>query len=384
MSDRVRRPGRWSSGAVAGSVAAAAVVGVVVAVAVLGLGVGRSGGGGAGAGGGGGVRDVRTVRPVLETEVFPSGTGDVADDSAVWFDRSDPENSAVVADNKATDGGLAVYDLAGRTVSYLPAGMIGNVDLREGFPLGDRRVVLVGANDRTDDSIRFWTLDPATRTLTAVSAPVPTLGPNYGFCLYASARTGEWSAFVTERAGGRMEQYLLDGTSGTVTARKVRSFDVGSQSEGCVADDVSGRLYVGEEDVGIWRYGAEPGDGSRRVAVDRAGDGRLTADVEGLELVRGGNGPGFLLASSQGDSTVAVYAGEGDNAYLGSVRVGAAGDVDGVTDTDGIAGVLGDVGAGFGGGLLVVHDNANEGSRTSNLKYVRLADVLGAVGAAAG
>ena len=54
-------------------------------------------------------------------------------------------------------------------------------------------------------------------------------------------------------------------------ATKVRSFNVGSQSEACVADDDLGVLYVGEEDVAIWKYGAEPTADTTRTAVDHVG-----------------------------------------------------------------------------------------------------------------
>ena len=74
-----------------------------------------------------------------------------------------------------------------------------------------------------------------------------------------------------------MEQWeLFDNGSGKVDGVRVRSFDVGSQTEGMVADDQLGYLYVGEEDVGIWRYGAEPtdpADNANRFLVDSTNGG---------------------------------------------------------------------------------------------------------------
>ncbi|WP_158220935.1 phytase [Kineosporia sp. R_H_3] len=320
---------------------------------------------------------VRTVFPAAETEPFPEGSGDIADDSAIWFDADDPARSVVVADSKAEPGGIAVYDLSGALLQFLPGGQIGNVDLRDGVPVGGRDVVLVGANDRSDDTLAFWTLDPGTRRLTPLPGAGPaTLRPNYGFCLYRSA-SGDLSAFVTERDGGGLEQYALTVTADGVDARRVRTLDVGSQSEGCVADDERGLLYVGEEDVAVWRYGAGPGDGDDRVAVGRVGDGHLVADVEGLALTTGPDGGGHLLVSSQGDSTIAVYDRAGDNAYVRSVTVAGAGGVDKVTTTDGVAADARDFGGAFAGGLLVVHDERNTGADMSNLKLVPLAGVTG-------
>ena len=43
----------------------------------------------------------------------------------------------------------------------------------------------------------------------------------------------------------------------------VRIFDVGGHTEGCVADDEYAVFYAAEEAVGIWKYGAEPGESHR-------------------------------------------------------------------------------------------------------------------------
>jgi 3-phytase len=317
----------------------------------------------------------------VETEAFPvRGTldgADVADDSSIWVDPSDPARSAVIADNKdLAGGGIAVFDMAGRLLQFRPDGQIGNVDLRQGVALGGRRVVLVGANNRSNDTIGFWMLDPATRQLTPVIADISTLAPNYGFCMYHSPSSDKVYAFVSQEGGGQFEQYELVDAGGRVDARKVRSFDIGSQSEGCVADDQLGHLYVAEEEVGIWKYGAEPTAGAARIRVDRVGGGHLVADVEGLTLAYGANGTGYLLASSQGDSAIAVYDRGGGNAFVKRFSIAGNGGIDAVSETDGIDVTSANAGPGFEHGLLVAHDAANSDARTSNLKYVPLNQVL--------
>jgi 3-phytase len=318
----------------------------------------------------------------VEIQAFPTGgtfdNGDVADDSAIWVNPADPARSAVIADNKdPVTGGIAVYDMAGKLLQFRQDGQIGNVDLRQGVSLGGRWVVLVGANNRSNNTIGFWTLDPVTRQLTPVAAgDISTLSPNYGFCMYQSPHSGKLYAFVSQASGGQLEQYELFDNGGRVDARKVRSFDIGSQSEGCVADDELGQLYVGEEEVGIWKYSAEPTAGAARSQVDRVGGGQLVADVEGLTLAYGANGSGYLLASSQGDSAIAVYERTGGNAFVKRFRIAGSGGIDAVSDTDGIDATSADAGPGFEHGLLVAHDAANSGASTSNLKYVPLEQLL--------
>jgi 3-phytase len=314
----------------------------------------------------------------VETAPFPDvGTfsdHDVADDGAIWLNEADPSSSVVIGDNKDERyGGLAVYDMTGRVLQYRQDGQMGNVDLREGFRLAGRNIVLVGANNRTNNTMAFYELNPSTRQLSPVTArSISTLTPNYGFCMYQSPSTGKFYAFVNQSDGGAMEQYELFDEGGKVDARKVRSFDVGSQTEGCVADDELGQLYAGEENAAIWKYGAEPSAGTARTAVGRVGDRHLVADIEGLTITYGTDGAGYLIASSQGSSTFAVYQRGTGNTFVRTFTVAGSGTVDAVTGTDGIDAVAGNFGPGFEHGLLVVHDETNAGGSTSNLKYVPL------------
>lgn len=317
--------------------------------------------------------------PVVETSSF-SGSGDVADDPAIWVDRANPANSVVIADNKSsTGGGIGVFGMDGKLLQFRPDGMIGNVDLRTGFPLSGESAVLVGGNNRTNDTLALWTLDPKTRTLDPVAAGrTKTFAPNYGFCMYRSSASGKFYAFVTPNEEGFIQQFeLADDGEGRVDAELVRELPVSSITESCVADDELGHLYVAQEDVGVWKYNAEPDAGTGRVSVDEAGAGRLVADVEGMAISYGPDGSGHLFVSSQGDSTIALYDRAGDNAFIRKFKVGGNGDIDAVSGTDGLDVTAENAGPQFGQGLLVVHDEDNSGGSTSNLKFIPLDSVLG-------
>src|SRR6266498_5771669 len=101
---------------------------------------------------------------------------------------------------------------------------------------------------------------------------------------YRSARTGRFYFFVTDE-DGQVEQYeLADAGGGKINGTKVRTFTVSSLAEGCVADEELGFLYLGEEDLGIWKFGAEPDAGGNGELAARVGENGLTADVEGLSI----------------------------------------------------------------------------------------------------
>lgn len=317
--------------------------------------------------------------PVLEVtalvETVPvSVGGDAADDPAIWVHPKDPSRSVVLGTNKQK--GLHVYDLKGQELQFLPDGRMNNVDVRDGFPLGGRAVTLVTAGNRSDDTIAIYTLDHETRKLAnAAARPIKTANA-YGACMYRSAKSGKYYYVLANKSGVVQQWELFDDGKGRVDARLVRTLEVGSQLEGCAADDELGHLYVGEEAKGVWKYGAEPDAGAARTSVATTGAGGvLTADVEGIAIAKTGDGTGFVVVSSQGNNSYVLLRREGENAYVRTFRV-VDGPVDGVQETDGLDVTTANLGEPFSKGLLVVHDGVNE-KAFQNFKLVPLERVLG-------
>lgn len=317
--------------------------------------------------------------PVTETAPVQSAA-DAAGDAAVWVNPADPAASIVIGTDR--EGAVEAYDLAGRRIQRLPrrAGSVGDVDLRSGFSLGGDSVTVVGAGGR---GMAFFRLDAGGRRLSDVGARrFDDVRAEAAFCLYRSAVSGRFYAFA---AGGRgdLAQYELVDQGGFIDARKVRQFPTGAAAGGCVADDDSGRLFVSETGSGIWRYAAEP-DASPvdRHQVDRTGaGGHLAADVEGLALVQQPGRRGYLLASSEGDSTFALYRRGSDQEWLGQREVVDGDAADGCTDTDGIEAVAANLGPEFPAGIFVCHDGRNSAPGSAgnqNFKYVPLERILDA------
>jgi 3-phytase len=314
----------------------------------------------------------------VETAPVPH-TGDAADDPAIWVHPNDPALSTVIGTDKK--GGLAVYDLAGQQIQYLPDGRLNNVDIRTGFPLAGQKVALVTAGNRTDGTIAIYRIDPATRQLESVTArPITTLAKTYGSCMYRSPTTGKFYYFVTSE-NSQVEQWeLFDNGAGKVDAVKVRSFDVDSKSEGCVADDQLGHFYITEEAAGVWKYGAEPTAGTTRTRVDTTGpDGNLVPDVEGVTIYDAGNGRGYLIVSSQGNNSFVIYQREGTNAYVATFEIVGGNGIDAVTVTDGIDVTSANLGPAFPQGVFIVQDDKND-NFNQNFKYVAWHDIAAAIG----
>jgi 3-phytase len=329
--------------------------------------------------------------PVVQSTVTTGpchSPGDQCDDSAIWIHPTDPTQTVIIGDDK--NGGMLVWDLSGAEIQFIDGEKyMNNVDLRYNFPLtgtfstgqAHTQVALVGVTNETAAGITFYKVNPyssppgklehANGTLSASTLP---LGKAlvYGGCMYYSQPTRRYYFFANWKDGTVKQMELTGGPS--VSGTVVRTFDVGSQVEGCVADDVHQSFYIGEEDVGIWKYGAEPTAPTSRVQVDRVGSATgLKADVEGLTLYYRSDGGGYLIASGQStglDVRNVVYERTGSNAWVGTFRVKDADETDGL-DVTNFA-----LGPGFPHGVLVAHDASPTPSRHLLTPFDRVAAAL--------
>ncbi|WP_443078291.1 phytase [Streptomyces sp. SP17KL33] len=326
-------------------------------------------------------------------------------------------------------------------------GRYNNVDLVTGLRTSAGRADVAVVSDRGNDRLRIYRIDPArpngplTDITDPAAAPVFSADQTeindqrtaYGLATWTDRATGRSYALVSQRERTRLTLLeLLPAAGGTVGYRKIRTLDLPAsfrlpdgtrwspcgepgelpQVEGMVVDPATGTLYAGQEDIGIWRLRADLT--GKPVLVDRTreygvpgtydeeteecvpgadpgyGGKRLSADVEGLTIYQEPDGDGYLLASSQGDDTFALYDREVNegNEYEGGFRVGAASDtLDGVEECDGAAVLNAPLGRRYPRGLLVVQDghetpevpDGEGGTRTATgFKFVDLGELADA------
>ncbi len=374
---------------------------------------------------------VPTVDPELETPaLFDDEAGGNAngDDPAIWVDPNDSGRSVVIG--TAKEAGLFVYDLDGRQRQHFPAppgptpddevGRFNNVDVTYGFDGRDLAVV----SDRGRDQIRIYSIsrggltdvtDPAAPfVFNATQEQVNDKETAYGLATWKDS-TGTYALVSRRHRTSVGLVKLLAKPGGKVGYEVVRTLDLPAsftlpngqvwtpcdepgrepQVEGMVVDQERDVLYAAQEDVGIWRmradltgapvlvdrvkeYGVpatyDPATDECTPGVDPGYGGRhLAADAEGLTIYYREDGKGYLLASSQGDNTFAVYRREGSNSYLGQFRIGTDDGVDGVEHSDGSTVLNVPLGE-FDEGLFVAHDGANTPAtpdrENTNFKFV--------------
>ncbi|WP_254277644.1 phytase [Halomonas sp. 3H] len=296
--------------------------------------------------------------------------GDAADDSAIWFNRASPGESRVLATDKLR--GLEVYDLHGRNVQSLPLGRLNNVDLRQDVPMRGGYMDLAVATHRDELGLAVFEIQDSGQ-VRFLGLARTGLEEIYGVCLY---RYGEQLHVFSNGKDGRYMQHRLAVSDSGPEVTLLREFRLDSQPEGCVVDDPSGRLFMGEESVGVWVMAASPDAALDRDLVIRA-EAPLAADIEGLAL----HGSEFLLVSSQGNHRFAVLEAAPPYRLRGIFRIDhdPVAGIGHVRDTDGVAVSAHDFGPGFRQGLVVVQDGDNA-PRNQNFKYLawaQIAEVLG-------
>ncbi len=276
---------------------------------------------------------------------------DAADDPAIVVSGSD---FFILGTNKQAS--LNVYDSAGALVERADdLGAPNNVDVR-GWQTGGQRRTIAFASEKDGGAVLGFWVDAASGALTAMEGSpfaAEVEEEVYGLCLYDAG--GALYVFTTDKSG-LIVQYIADEGRSDVTLQPVRRLRLDSQPEGCVVDDANHRLFVSEEDVGIWSFEASADTVATSNLVAETGtDGTLVEDVEGLAIYHGAeSGDGYLIASSQGDSSYVVYNRAPPHDFRGRFQIRSHGEI--VGDTDGLEVTSAPLGEDYPAGILVVQD----------------------------
>ena len=316
------------------------------------------------------------VFATVETKPVHSVLGeDAADDPAIWYNKVDPGKSLIIGTNKKA--GLHVYDLEGKELFFTPVGLVNNVDVRYNFPLpnGDK-VDFLGATNRTDNSLTLMAINGATGELTDIAARKIISGVSevYGFSLYHNKTSGKYYAFVGGKLGETEQYELIQTDDNKIDAKLLRTYKFATQTEGMVADDELGILYVGEENHCIWKVNAEPDTSfiPIKLAESDSTNPKFTYDIEGLSIYYAEGGKGYLIASVQGNYSYALFERNSNNKFLGTFTIKTKG-IDGVEETDGLDVTNLALNNNFKQGVFVVQDGFNydgDSLKTQNFKLV--------------
>lgn len=310
--------------------------------------------------------NIITIPAEVQTEGVPS-TGDAADDPAIWYNAKQPSQSRILATDK--QGGLQVNDLQGQALQYLPVGRLNNVDVRHGFKWGNQTVDLAVASNRDHNSLHVFAIQPKTGKVSVLGELPTTLDDIYGICMYRDAQ-GEIYAIPNDQ-NGTFIQYHITAAQQKLQAQEVQRFSVKTQPEGCVVDDATGRIFLGEEDIAVWVKDLNPNTQLPMQQVIGVGD-VMHDDIEGMGLYHGKD-QSYLVVSSQGNDSFVVLDAAAPYMVRGAFRVGINTEkgIDAVSETDGLDVSSKNFGGKWKQGMLVVQDGRKRMPETNqNFKYV--------------
>lgn len=282
-----------------------------------------------------------------------------ADECALWIHPKDKSLSVLIGNDKSSDGALHVWDMEGREIfKTKPLDQPVGVDVRTGFSLGESIVDIVVCGLRTTDELKVFLIDPRTRYLRDVTTPsgirTGFSSATYGIALYKRLKDDTFFAFVSRKVSFDIHQILLeDDMLGRIKGTFVRSFGEEDQEgfvEGMIADDELGFLYCSDEKAAILKYHANP-EMPERLLVRFAIREGIEGDREGLGLYKEAQDKGYLIMSSQKNSSFNIYDRNGDNAFVKRVKP------QGVSKTDGIAVTSTAIPPKFPHGLIVCHND---------------------------
>ncbi|MCD6122082.1 MAG: phytase [Spirochaetales bacterium] len=305
---------------------------------------------------------VNVIKPKAHTT--PTAERD-ADDPAVWIDKNDPSRSVIIGSDK--DYGYEVWSITGELLQKIPQNTAtNNIDLRYNFKLGGKSVDIVAGNLRDAGKLAVFIVNPnytrgdVLRQIAGKNSSGNNIAKDsYGFTLYR--RPSDGSVYVFDRPkmeGTKVTQYLIedDGTGNGVVVTPVRKLDYhGSVTEGFTADDELGFIYLPEEHKCIHKYYADPDKNNREIATFGYDDG-IDGDREGMAIYKCKDGTGYIVLSSQGNSTIKIYERQGNNRFVKTVDpVNDEGDTE--MDTDGVDVCNIPVSPLFPEGFLVLHSD---------------------------
>lgn len=309
---------------------------------------------------------VMPVPAAVETDAMV-GKGDRADDPVIWVNAADAERSLILGTNK--EEGLYVYGLDGAELQFLDVGRLNNIDVR-----GD---IAVGSNDEVG-GLSWFAIDNLTSTVIHLGDTPVTQDEPYGVC--AGMVGGTYYGTPTYKDGSVEMWAATSVKTGAMAATLARTVKLPGQLEGCVFHEPSERLFIGEEEFGIWVLDLSDPDSEPEVFdTIEAGNG-LVMDVEGLSIWDKGEGQAYLVASAQAKDRFVVYDLNTDTP-VGIFTVAESGDgaIDAVTHTDGLD-VTGLALPGYPNGLVVVQDDGNPRSGIDqNFKLVGWAEIAKAL-----
>jgi len=263
----------------------------------------------------GGVIATDAIKPVIVTEQVAFDT----DDPAIWINKKDTANSLIIGTDKATNGGLYLFNLQGKIVNKVTGlQRPNNVDIAYNVLLNGQRVDIALTTEREGDKVRIFTL-PDLKSVDnggiEVFAGETERGP-MGIAVYTRPADSTVFVIVGRKSGpadGYLWQYQLSDSAGSLSMNVVRKFGKYSgkkEIESIAVDNKLGYIYYSDEQTGVHKYYADPAlNNNTELAL--FGTTGFVSDHEGISIYQQTDSTGYILVSNQQANTFMIFPREG-------------------------------------------------------------------------
>ena len=153
----------------------------------------------------------------------------------------------------------------------------------------------------------------------------------------------------------------------------VRTIKFDSIVEGLVTDLFYRKIYVAEENVGLWEINVDPLVNLDKKIIFNVDKQYFKSDLEGITLYEKDNGEGYIIVSIQGSNSFGIIDRK-TKQILSVFKITSNKEIDEVSDTDGID--LSKLSSNkFPKGLFIAQDGFNE-NKNQNFKFVDFSSIL--------
>lgn len=268
--------------------------------------------------------DTKTsVASLLTTD---NSYADIAD-STMWVSPNNDNNLLIVT---LEEDGFALFNQQGEQIFHDNSQEVLGADIRYDVNDGDGNSIdLLAVTLPNKEAFAFYAIDVDNETTPLINLgelDIPMVPE--AVCLYKNITTGDVSVIGVADTGNVLQYKLRFSDNSIVSAVTdnaaqpitVRDFNVGGALSACTVDDESATLYVAEQGLGIWAYGADAENVKDRRLVDSLAPLGKLGEVEGLEMIYQANGEGFLAVADEVAGFL-LYQREDSNAYAGQFDV---------------------------------------------------------------
>ncbi|MCY7296310.1 phytase [Alteromonas sp. a30] len=136
-------------------------------------------------------------------------------------------------------------------------------------------------------------------------------------CLHQDVVGNDVYAFILKTREPAEQRLVFDASTQQAKDIKVRSLPASFGLTGCAVDDIHARLYIAEENIGIWQFDAHPEAELGKTAIEmHAPFGQLTSDIKDITLLSDGS----LLVSQPDEQKLARLSFERSSSTKGSAK----------------------------------------------------------------